>query len=132
MKLNLSRRFEANGATLGILGGLSRTLYTLEEAWRENKREISCVPTGAYHCVAHGWEEEMEFKKLQTWQLLAVPGRSDILIHTGNYTKNTEGCILAGMGLQVSQVLSMVTDTRMAMDLLRKEIGQNSFTLTIE
>lgn len=49
----------------------------------------------------------------------------------GNYTKDTEGCLLVGMGLMVSQKVSMVTDSQMAINLMRKEIGANTFTITI-
>ncbi|MGO8502762.1 DUF5675 family protein [Rhizobium leguminosarum] len=129
--LHLSRVIAANGASLGVMSGLSRTLYTLEEAWRENKPKVSCVPAGTYRCIPHGWERGARVSKPQTWELVDVPGRSAVLIHIGNTTKDTEGCILAGMGLMVTQLLSSVSDSRMAIDLMRREIGADEFTLTI-
>lgn len=131
MELTLYRILEANGATIGVLRGLSRTLYTLEEAWRANKTGISCIPAGTYQCAPHGWEQGTKVKKPQTWELKNVPGRSAVLIHIGNTTKDTEGCILAGMGVAISQSLSMVNDSAMAINIMRKEIGPNAFTLTI-
>jgi hypothetical protein len=117
---------------MGALLGLSRTLYTLEEAWRDNKTGISCIPAGTYKCVPHGWEPNSKVTKPKTWRLENVPGRFAVLIHIGNYTKDTEGCILAGMGMSVSQTLAMVSDSAMAVGLMRKEIGASGFTLTIK
>ncbi|MEH2700216.1 hypothetical protein GFL93_09430 [Rhizobium leguminosarum bv. viciae] len=129
--LHLSRVISANGASLGVLSGLSRTLYTLEEAWRENKPKVSCVPAGAYRCIPHGWEFGTTVSKPRTWELVDVPGRSAVLIHVGNTTKDTEGCILAGMGLMVTQLLSSVSDSRIAIELMRREVGPKEFMLTI-
>jgi hypothetical protein len=131
VQLTLNRLTESNGASLGVLKGLSRTLYTLEEAWRENKPKVSCVPGGTYRCIPHGWETGTKVSKPRTWELVGVPGRSAVLIHVGNTTKDTEGCILAGMGLMVTQLLSSVSDSRIAIELMRREIGPNEFTLTI-
>lgn len=132
IELQLSRKFESHGATVGILTGLGKTLYTLEEAWRGNKPKISCIPAGKYLCLPHGWEEGSKVSKPQTWEVTGVPGRSAVLIHIGNSTKDTEGCILAGMGFQVSQVIAMVTDSRIAINYMRREIGKNSFMIAIE
>lgn len=46
--------------------------------------------------------------------LLQVPGRSDILIHSGNWPRDTEGCIL--VGLQVGK--DMILQSRSALDPL--------------
>ncbi|TBG41908.1 hypothetical protein ELG77_09055 [Rhizobium leguminosarum] len=131
MQLTLNRLTESNGASLGVLKGLSRTLYTLEEAWRENKPKVSCVPAGSYRCIPHGWEAGTKVSKPRTWELVGVPGRSAVLIHVGNTTRDTEGCILAGMGLMVTQLLSSISDSRLAIELMRREIGPNEFMLTI-
>ena len=89
--LHLRRALAANGATLGILTGLSRPLYTLEEAWRNNQPKVSCIPAGTYRCIPHGWEANTKVSKPKTWQLTGVPARAAILIHIGNTTKDTEG-----------------------------------------
>jgi Family of unknown function (DUF5675) len=59
-----------------------------------------------------------------TWELTHVPGRSAVLMHVGNSTKDTEGCVLVGMGLSVTQLLSSISDSRMALDLMRRETRQ--------
>ncbi|OAE37632.1 DUF5675 family protein [Agrobacterium tumefaciens] len=129
--LKLTRHITANGAVVGRLAGLSKPIYTLEDEWRNNARGSSAIPVGTYRCVPHGWEPNSPVKFKRVWHLLGVPGRDAILIHAGNTHKDTLGCILPGLGLQITQLQSMVTDSRMAIDLMRAEIGQNEFMLTI-
>ena len=69
---------------------------TLEEPWRNNQRKTrtqkeSCIPEGTYTCRRYHSE-----KYPDTWQICGVPGRTKILIHTGNTTADTEGCVLLG------------------------------------
>jgi hypothetical protein len=129
--LTLRRILTANGACMGVLSGLPYTVYTLEEAPRGNKTGISCIPAGTYACTPHGWELNSPVKKKQVWELKDVPDRTGILIHIGNTTKDTEGCILVGMAMTVTQVLSAVADSTIAINHMRKEIGAKAFTITI-
>lgn len=130
MKTYKLRRFlVANNATLGELTGLSRTLYTLEDVWRNNARTISCIPAGTYLVHPHGWHgEPVRYKRV--WQLQNVPGRSAILMHAGNVHQDTEGCIL--VGLNKDEKLGKILDSRLAIKLMRDEIGQQHFLLEIE
>jgi hypothetical protein len=60
-----------------------------------NQRSISCIPTGTYSVV-----KRTSDKYGTHFQLLNVPDRSMILIHSGNYFSHTLGCILVGSGYQ--------------------------------
>lgn len=67
---------------------------TLELPWKENKRNISCIPEGVYtvgkrFSQKYGWH----------FHVKDVPGRSYILIHPGNYHFQIRGCILVGDNL---------------------------------
>jgi hypothetical protein len=65
---------------------------TLELPYLENHKDISCIPPGEYKC------EQITLKKFGLCFLVKnVPNRSGILFHSGNYTKDTEGCILPGL-----------------------------------
>lgn len=64
---------------------------TLELPWRGNARNISRIPAGTYK-VALGKSPRYG----EAFRLAAVPGRSHILIHEGNFYDNTKGCILVG------------------------------------
>ena len=68
---------------------------TLELPWLNNQRSISCIPTGSYSVV-----KRTSDKYGTHFQLLNVPDRSMILIHSGNYYTQTQGCILVGSGYQ--------------------------------
>jgi hypothetical protein len=64
---------------------------TLELPWKNNKRYISCIPKGTYEVIKR---DSVKLKK--HFHILNVPGRSDILIHIGNYYTQIKGCILVG------------------------------------
>lgn len=65
---------------------------TAERPWRENKTNISCIPPGTY--IAYLRKRSTGQK---VYELKAVPGRSNILIHIGNKPlKDSQGCILIG------------------------------------
>lgn len=64
---------------------------TLEDAWKNNIKNLSCIPHGRYIC---GKVESPKFGT--TFQVKDVPNRTAILIHAGNTEFDTEGCILLG------------------------------------
>ena len=65
---------------------------TLELPWKGNEQQVSCIPTGKYHIIPR-----TTAKRGDHIAVLNVPGRSDILIHAGNYPIDILGCILVGM-----------------------------------
>ncbi len=67
---------------------------TLELPWLNNQRRISCVPAGRYRCVKR---KSPRFG--HHFHILDVPERDHILIHHGNYYRDTLGCILVGRDL---------------------------------
>jgi hypothetical protein len=89
MNLTLTR-IAKPGATFGVLSTDDFPLcVTLELPWLDNQPDISCIPTGTYHC------EQFESPEHgQVWQVMNVLDRSDVLLHEGNYLSNTKGCIL--------------------------------------
>lgn len=92
MNIDLHRIREWRGCTYGVLTLNGRPeCLTLEEAWRENARQISCIPPGVYDLK---FVDSPRFG--EAIELLKVPNRSNILIHSGNTTDDTEGCILLG------------------------------------
>ena len=64
---------------------------TIELAWNDNARRISCIPVGTYSVV-----KRTSNKYGQHFHLINVPGRSMILIHSGNYHSDSLGCIIVG------------------------------------
>ena len=81
--------------------------HTLELAWQDNKKNVSCIPKGVYD-VSKRHPEESESYKYQHLLVENVPNRNYILFHIGNYPKDTNGCILLGN----TRALNFVGDSR--------------------
>lgn len=68
--------------------------YTLELADKQNQVRISRIPPGSYQV------QKRHSKKFGNhFHILDVPGRSFILIHSGNFYTQIKGCILIGNAL---------------------------------
>ena len=90
---------------------------TLENPWKDNQRNISCIPEGEYK-VRIRLARESATRDYLHLLVQDVPNRDWILFHRGNSAKDTSGCILVGLGSQQDYV----QNSRLAMDLLMKEI----------
>ena len=90
---------------------------TLELPWKQNQRSISCIPAGQYDARLR-LPRESATREYIHLLVKDVPNRSYILIHIGNTTKDTQGCILVGQ----SRKQHFVGNSTLAMDLLIKEI----------
>ena len=67
--------------------------YTLEDAVRNNKiQDVTAIPTGEYKLVI---DASTRFKRDMP-HILNVPNFTGVRIHSGNTSKDTEGCILLG------------------------------------
>lgn len=109
-QLRLVRVTEHNNATMGVLciDG-SPEVVTLEDAWRDNEKQISCIPVGRYKLKLH---RSPRFGL--TYIVQDVPERSQILIHAGNTHKDTHGCILVGLQFGKSGSESAILASRSA------------------
>ena len=61
---------------------------TLEPSDQLNRQFVSSIPAQQYWCKKHF---SPQFK--ETYKILDVPGRDDILFHPLNIVEETEGCI---------------------------------------
>jgi predicted Zn-dependent protease len=67
-------------------------MATIELAWKDNLKRISCIPAGIYKAVreySHRFNQHL-------FELIDVDGRSEIKIHVANYSKQLNGCIGVG------------------------------------
>ena len=90
---------------------------TLELPWKDNNRNISCIPEGVYK-VRLRLPRESATRDYLHLLIQDVPNRNFILFHHGNYARDSKGCVLLGMGSKQDFVGNSV----LAMDLLIKEI----------
>ena len=118
IQLVLIRDTFSENSTLGelFLNG-ERMCDTLENPWKDNQRNISCIPSGEYD-VRIRLPRESATRDYMHLLVKDVPDRDYILFHIGNTAKDTRGCILVGLGSQQD----VVNNSRLAMDLLMKEI----------
>ena len=92
MKELVLQREKADPVVRGTKGHfVGIDIYTLELPWLDNKKGVSCIPTGTYPME---WTWSPRHKK-EYWRIY-VPGRRGILIHRGNYLRDTSGCVLVG------------------------------------
>tara|TARA_R110000803_G_scaffold25845_1_gene61690 strand:+ start:4312 stop:4731 length:420 start_codon:yes stop_codon:yes gene_type:complete len=94
-----------------------RICDTLENPFKDNERNISCIPEGNYP-VRLRLARESATRDYLHLLVMGVPDRDYILFHIGNTAKDTSGCILVGLGSKQDFVGNSV----LAMDLLIKEI----------
>lgn len=101
--------------------------FTLELPDFNNKKNISQIPRGFYK-VKRRFSERFK----NHFHILNVPGRELILIHTGNYYTQTEGCILVGdrlSDINKDNVLDVLNSDNTMKELLR--ILPNEFDIEI-
>lgn len=96
---NIFRIRETDHGTEGILVCNGFHCFTMELPWRENKKNISCIPAGTYNVKIR-----YSHKYRQVYWVMKVEGRTYILIHAGNWAgdiakglkTHSNGCILTG------------------------------------
>ncbi|WP_081295268.1 DUF5675 family protein [Gilliamella sp. Choc4-2] len=121
--MELTRLKTSEHSTFGKLQLPSgMVLSTLELPWKDNQRQISCIPASIYQCDI---VNSPKFGRV--YQVKDVPNRSHILIHAGNWTKDTQGCILVGMSNNDTQLF----ESRKALNLLMNELNGQSFKLEV-
>lgn len=98
--VEIKRTFSSDKQTLGELrvyepdGGVFATFKTLELPWLDNKRKVSCIPTGFYKLAKVMSSGKIPYPHL--W-IYPVTERDGIKIHRGNYSRQIEGCVLVGL-----------------------------------
>ena len=102
----LTRNESSDHGTMGALVIQDRgregrlPLHVMEPPWRDNRRNRSCIPAGAYPVIPH-----VSPRFGRCLLVTEVPDRSHILIHAGNvggdveigYHTHTHGCLLPGI-----------------------------------
>lgn len=68
------------------------TAKTMELSFKGNQRNISAIPKGKYTCK---WTFSPKFMRY-TYEVLNVPNRSGIRIHSASWFSSLQGCIALG------------------------------------
>lgn len=114
MKIEVIRTYYNRDYTKGVMlvNGVFFG-YTLEPQKNESNEASSlnrCIEAGKYVAV---YEYSAKFKK-HLIELKNVRNRTEIKIHSGNFRRDTRGCILVGLRSDVGCVL----DSRLAVIML--------------
>lgn len=125
MKLILTRHARRADYTIGRLEDENgkKISDTLEPTWRNYKGgelkipKKSAIPEGSYRLVVTKSQRFQKYLPL----LVGVPGFEGVRIHTGNTSRDTEGCILVGQNLQVGKVLWSRITLEKLMKLIENE-----------
>ena len=105
--------------------------YTLELAWNNNQKSISCVPRGVYDCKVR-LAKDSASRNYDHLILEDVPDRSYILFHRGNSAKDSKGCILTGMMRGDNVIYQSKTAHSLLMDKIFKEKLDRKIELVIK
>jgi hypothetical protein len=122
----LSRFAQLEKETIGRLDYDGESYWTVERPWLNNLPFESCIPDGNYvlrRCNSPKFGPNM-------WEVADVPGRSHILIHVANTSRDVVGCI--GLGESLYGDLSGVGSSRKAIAAFYdKTAGLDEIELTI-
>lgn len=127
MKLELNT-VQTKDNTIGVMSYNGFECFTLELPWLNNAQNISCIPAGTYECVKYHSPNHGYCIGIKN-----VAGRTQVLIHKGNFNRNTKGCILVGESLldMNSDGEIDVSNSALTLDRLMGELP-NSFQLVIQ
>lgn len=91
--------------------------FILENCSWQNKPFLSCIPPGVYTC------KRINSPKFgNTFEIINVPGRTDILFHAGNTSNDTAGCLLTGRRLGYLKDKRAVLESRFAFKEFMKRL----------
>jgi hypothetical protein len=143
MNLLLKRRFKGESYTIGSLyidgayfcdtledkdRGLKQSM-TLDEIKRLKIAGETAVPTGTYELTLnvvspkYSTRDAYRFCGGKVPRLLNVKGYEGILIHIGNYARDTEGCILVGENKVKGQVINSTETFKRLYERLKEADG---------
>lgn len=130
--VTLVRNIITDAGIFGVLKGTE--LVTLELNWRDNKRQVSCIPAGVYHC-----EHKASPKYGLCYHVNDVPNRSNILIHSANFAglaskgqrADLQGCIAIGLRKGELYEQPALLDSRAGVKAFVKLMNKQPFELRI-
>ena len=129
MELKLIRETKTSDSTIGKLYiNEIYHCYTLEDKEREVKvQNVTAIPKGKYEVIvnfSNRFQQQMPL-------LLNVPNFEGVRIHWGNYSKDTEGCILLGTTKAVNMIGNSRTAYAKFMSVINKVGKKEKIYITI-
>jgi hypothetical protein len=135
-KVYLIRTFTSDQGTEGFLftEDFRFNCKTLECPWRDNQKNISCIPSGIYTTTI-----KYSPKFGSVYWITNVPNRSGILIHSGNlagdvskgYKTHVNGCILLGREHGYLGDQRAILNSRVTVSSFKSIMANQTFQLQI-
>ena len=133
--VNIFRLRRSDQGTEGLLVSGEFNCRTLELPWRDNKKNISCIPPGEYKV-----EIRISPKYGRIYWIRDVENRTYILTHSGNwagdkykgYKTHVAGCILLGKKRGFLQGQVAVLNSRIAVRQFMEHMEYETFKLRIQ
>ena len=133
-KVYLFRFKRSDEGTEGVLVIPGFICKTLELPWRENQRNISCIPPGEYPTTMI-----KSAKYGRVYWVTAVPDRTYILIHSGNFAgdvdkgfkTHVQGCILTGTKFGTLAGQRAILNSRIALRRFKNNMKNEPFIFNI-
>ncbi len=125
---------KSSHGTEGVLIFDDFKCFTLELPWRNNEKNISCIPAGEYDATIR-----ISPRFGRVYWVLKVEGRTYILMHSGNWAgdvqeglkSHTNGCILLGMKRGYLAGQRAVLLSRRAIRQFMEKLQGSSFRLHV-
>lgn len=125
---------QTDAGTEGMLFASDFACYTFELPWRQNKSNISCIPTGTYNV-----EMKLSPKFGFTYWVKSVENRNTILIHSGNYAgdvhknlkSHTNGCLILGSKFGLLENQRAILNSRITVRKFINYMESKPFVLEI-
>lgn len=73
-------------------GNMLYKCKAIEQPWRNNEKNRSCIPAGTYPAVLE-WSAKFG---MNLYELKNVPNRAEVKFHIANFSRQLEGCIAPG------------------------------------
>ena len=130
LSLTLYRLTTSNSGTLGVLYGPNGVICkVMEPPWRNNRRNVSCIPTGVY--TVNYLRRSASGKYRDVYHIIGVENRGGILIHKGNLVSDTFGCLLPGMKYGLLRRRLAVLGSKTAVNKIHRITHRKRFKLHV-
>ncbi len=134
-----------NKGDFGVIGHCEvddREWCSIELPDKNNKADLSCIPTGEYICK---WTNSPHLGRM-TYEVIDVPGREGIRIHSGNWAGDTTkinpatdapykadllGCIALGLDISELDSQEAIIESKTALAQFETYMNHEPFVLTI-
>lgn len=129
LKAKLIRYKRTSKETLGCLIINDQVFYILEPTWKNNQRNVSCIPAGIYQVNYLAKSNSGKYRPC--FHITNVINRVSILIHNGNVYKHTKGCLIIGMREGILSNNLAVLNSRYALRKLVQVTNKQNFELEV-